>query len=290
MIKQKKITSRILLIFPIIFIIWQFNTNAQEFKNVSEAIDSLRSSENEIEKAALNYLSTCPDKSIPILEEVITKQENNWYEAADALTKIGGKKVVPFYIELLKNNFYEKNKKGERIGYGLGSGNGCTVIPYIYGSVLADQLGYLGDTSAIPVLKDAVRQGDYYVREAAYNALYRLKVMTIDQLFDIAIKHSDPEAHILELISGIAWVKTYTEPKNAIEIYDRIIREFPEDDYYVTSSHFWKIDCYEILDRLDDAITECEEVMKHSQHKDMVKQAEAKKAELISSKEKKITK
>ncbi len=192
-----------------------------------------------------------------------------------ALNEISKETAATFYIKLLENNFYEKEKTGKRKLYGLGSNNGCIAFGYIYGSALAQNLGWLGDKRAIPVLQEALKQGDYEVRKQAVKALYNLENISLQELFEMA--KQEKEVDVAEIIMSVGWENIHSKTEFAIEIFDQIIRDFPNDKYKTASAHFWKIQCYELLQMFDKALLECEEVLKFPEFENLTKQVEERK-------------
>ncbi|MBZ5553710.1 MAG: HEAT repeat domain-containing protein [Acidobacteriia bacterium] len=212
--------------------------------------------------------------------DMVEKQQDGWIYACSALVKSKDARVLPFFIKLLSRNFFAKEPDGTRKRYGLGSKNGCTEIPFVFGGVIASSLGEIGDKRAMPILKDAAIQGDPEVRRNAYRAMYALGGLSLDELFDMAKKNSDPRVNIADLITSIGWASIHSNPRIAMEIFDRIIAELPNDEYEVASAHFWKVQCLEVLKRYADAMRECEEVLKFPQFENLTWQIRAKEPEL----------
>ena len=242
------------------------------YTNVLDAIAALTRSSGQSQWEAVEYLAKHPEQSVPPLMQMVEKQENGWIFASGALTRSMDARVVPFYIGLLRNNFYAKEADGTRKQYGLGSKNGCTVWQFIYGGVLARSLGEMGDKRAIPVLKQAAKQGDTEVRKNAYEALYKLRALSLDELFKMAKDKSDPEVNIPDIIEGIGWANIHSDPRFAIMLFDRVIAALPSYEYEVASAHFWKAQCFELLKQYDDAIRECNEVTKFPRYNNLTSQ------------------
>ncbi len=144
---------------------------------------------------------------------------------------------------------------------------------------MAYHLGEIGDERAIPVLQEALKQGDREVRENAYTALYKLKNISLEDFFDIV--DTEKEVNILSLISRIGNQNIHSNTNFAIEIFDRIIHGFPQARYEVASAHFWKIQCFELLEQFDKALEECDEVLKFSDFENLTKQVEKTKEKLL---------
>ncbi len=252
---------------------------AQEFENVDEAVKALENKDWNIKDAAADYLLKNQKESVPILKKIIKNKQSGWITAIFTLTKIKDESIVPFYIKLLEANFYNKDENGKRIIYGFGSPNGCIVSPNQYGGILAYNLGQIGDERAVPVLREALKQGDKEVREKAYFALYKLKDISTEDFFGIA--DTEKEINIVALISQIGGENIHSNTNFAIEIFDRIIREFPQKRYEVASAHFWKIQCFELLKQYDKALEECDEVLKFSDFENLTEQVKQKKEKLL---------
>lgn len=115
-------------------------------------------------------------------------------------------------------------------------------------------------------------EGDAEVRKNAYQSLYKLGALSLDELFEMARKKPDSEVDTTPLIEGIAWESIYPQTRFAMSVFDRIIAELPGREYPVASAHFWKTKCFEILKEYDDALRECEEVMKFPQFDNLTAQ------------------
>lgn len=243
------------------------------FTGVTEAIAALAKSPNESKWAAVTYLANHPEESLPQLFRLMENQEDGWIYASAALVRSKDARVLPFLLELLRNNFFLKEADGSRKQFGLGTKNGCTAIPNMLGSVVAQRLGELGDKRATDTLWDAASQGDPAVRDSAYAALYALGGLSLDELFDMAKEGSDGTAEIIE---EIGWQTIQSDTNFAIRLFDRIIAEIPGDEYRVASAHFWKVQCFELLKDYDNALRECQEVMKFTKYDNLVSQAKEK--------------
>jgi hypothetical protein len=250
----------------------------------SKALDDLYPSKGNASWDAIKYLASKPNETIPILKEIFKKKDKRWIHAGFALTRTGKEEVLKFYIELLKDNFYEKEENGEKAQFGLGSKNGCIVFPYLYGGFIAEQLGKLGDKRAIPVLKQAIEEGDSYVKQHAYEALYHVGGISLDELI-LAAKNSPlTSSDFIEIILSIGWENIHSNNAFAVKIYDMIIQNFSDptlSNYQVASAHYWKIQCYELMGRDEDALQECDATLKYTQFKNLTSQAEKEKINLI---------
>lgn len=255
------------------------STNGQQFRNINEAIEALNNNDGRITNAAIEYLAEVPEESIPILKSIIREKKEKWIWAMSALGKISKEAAFSLYVKLLEDNFYLKENDGTRKVYGLGSKNGCLVQPNIYGSVLATNLGWLGDKRAIPVLKEALKQGDLEVRTSAFSALYDLGNFSLEELFDLA--KQEKEVDIANIIMSAGTKNIHSNTNFAINIFDQIIQEFPNDKYKVASAHFWKIQCFELLKMFDKALLECNEVLKYSEFENLTTQVEKKKERIL---------
>ena len=252
---------------------------AQEFKDVNEAAKGLENTDWKIKDAAADYLLKNQRESVPILKKIIKNKQNGWITAIFTLTKTKDESISPFYIKLLEDNFYNKDENGKRLIYGFGSSNGCIVFPNQYGGILAYSLGEIGDKRAIPVLREALKQGDKEVKEKAYFALYKLEDISLEDFF--AIADTEKEVKIVSLISQIGNENIHSNTNFAIEVFDRIIQRFPQERYEVASAHFWKIQCFELLKQYDKALEECDEVLKFSDFENLTKQIKQAKEKLL---------
>jgi len=259
-----------------------YYVNAQEFKNIDEAVQALAGKDWKIKDAASDYLAQNQNESVPILKKFIKAKDDGWITATFTLTKTKDESAAPFYIKLLETNFYNKDKNGKRIIYGLGSAYGCIVLPNQFGGILAYHLGEVGDERAIPVLREAIKQGDTEVRNNAYTALYKLKDISLEDFFGMV--NTEKEVNILSLISQIGNQNIHSNTNFAIEIFDRIIQEFPQARYEVAAAHFWKIQCFELLEQFDKALEECDEVLKFSDFENLTEQIEKKRGKLLLKK------
>ena len=255
------------------------SVNAQQFQNTDEAVKALGSSDYKVKDAAIEYLTEVPKKSVPILKKIIRGKEDTWNWAMFALNKISKESAVILYIKLLEENFYEKEKDGTRKIYGLGTKNGCFDPGNDYGSGLAMNLAWLGDKRAIPVLKEAFKQAGPDVRRNALYALFKLDDISLQNLFDLA--KQEKEIDIADMIISIGAENIHTNNEAAIKIFDQIIEEFPNDNYKVASAHFWKIQCYELLQMFDKALVECDEVSKYPTFVNLTDQVIKKKEKIL---------
>ena len=103
----------------------------------------------------------------------------------------------------------------------------------------------------------------------------------MDDLFLKGTTDSDATYAILEAIEKIASEKIHKAPKYSIEIFNQIIQRFPDNTYKVASAHFGKILCYEELKQHNDALNECEAVLKFPEFSNLTKQIGPIKKRLI---------
>ncbi len=144
---------------------------------------------------------------------------------------------------------------------------------------MAYSLGQIGDERAIPVLREALKQGDREVKENAYSALYKLGDISIEDFF--AIADTEKEVKIVSLISQIGRENIHSNTNFAIEVFDRIIQRFQHERYAVASAHFSKIQCFELLQQYDKALEECDEVLKFSDFENLTEQVKQKKENFL---------
>ena len=253
--------------------------DAQEFKNVDEAVQALKGKDWSIKDAAADYLVKNQKESVSILKKIIKNKQTGWITAIFTLTKINDESVLPFYIKLLEGNFYNKDENGKRIIYGFGSPYGCIVNRNHYGGILAYSLGQIGNERAVPVLREALKQGDKEVKQHAYFALYKLKDISVEDFFGMV--ETEKEINIISLISQIGGENIHSNTNFAIEIFDRIIQGFPQERYAVASAHFSKIQCFELLKQYDKALEECDEVLKFPDFENLTEQIKQKREKLL---------
>lgn len=232
--------------------------HAAEFSKVEGAIAVFQDESIEdwkLRDEAEQYLLKHPKEALPPLMRIVTNQEEGWVYSAYALTKFENPEVAPFFIQKLKDNFFLKEADGRRKEFGFGSKNGCEIESNLFGSVLASLLGSLGDKRAIPVLREAVAKGDGAVQKSSYAALHQLGAITLDELFTLAKRSTDPAMGLHDTILGI--IQETQDSALAIALYDRVIAESPADSYAVASAHYWKIGRYRQLRKYDQALAQC---------------------------------
>lgn len=271
-------TARIVVVC--LFALVALTRGADAYTNTADAIWALVNADTSSKWSAVEYLAKHPEESVPILMKMVENQEKGWIYGSAALIRTKDERVVPFYIELLQNNYYAKEADGTRKQYGLGTKNGCCVMPFIYGGVLAHALGEMGDKRAIPVLKEAAKQGDSEVRKNAYDALYKLGCLSLDDLFRVAKAKTDEQVNIPNILSGIGYASIHSDTRSALKVFDRIISELPEYECEIVSAHFGKVQCFELLKQYDDAIRECDEVLKFPKYENLIRQIKDRRAAL----------
>ena len=79
-----------------------------------------------------------------------------------------------------------------------------------------------------------------------------MKNISLDELFELA--KSEPDTGILDILEKEGWRNIHSKTNYAIEVFDRIIQEFPNNDQYISGAHFWKIQCYTLLKEYKKAI------------------------------------
>ncbi len=159
-----------------------------ELNGVEAAITALRDPNEAAAKKAVDYLASRPAQAISPLMEIVrggsaaprglmarfAALSPATRRALTALARTREETAITFLIDLMKNNFYAREADGSRVRYGLTTNNGCIVMPYLFGGAVAEALGETGDKRVVPVLQEAVRQGDYEVSARARAALARL--------------------------------------------------------------------------------------------------------------------
>ena len=147
--------------------------------------------------------------------------------------------------------------------------------------MLTYHLGSIGDKRAIPVLKEAVIKGDSSVQASAYGALYRLGEFSFAELLGVVQGASDPWREIDQEVVGIIDEVRSRDSKRAIELYDRVIAELPEDSYAVANAHYWKISCYQDLKQYDRALLQCDALLKKTNFTNYTQQVPRMRAKII---------
>lgn len=231
---------------------------------------------------AQEYLLKSPEDSLPVLMGMVKNQEDGWTTAAYTLVKSKDPQVVPLYTGLVRENLFLKEADGSRMKFGFDSVNGCEVRMNHFGSVLASLLGSIGDLRAIPVLKEAVKRGDPEVQRSAYKALYELGELSVDEMFEIA-KTAEPSVRMPGLVVEIIHALNNVNPERAVELYDRVIAEFPEASYEVASAHYWKIQCFRNLKEFDRALKQCDVVLEVVEFENLTGQIPGMRAEISKS-------
>lgn len=245
----------------------------EAYASVDDAFQALFSNPaKSLPWGAVEYLAQHPQESTPRLLPMVANQGPGWLYASLVLEQTRDDRIVPFYITLLKDNYFAKEADGTRVRYGLGSPNDCIVMPHLYGGVLARALGNMRDPRAIPVLKEAAAQGDAEVKRKAYDALYKLGSLSLDDLFRLAKEKPDPQVNFPSCIFAVGGAMIHTDTRTAIKVFDRLITELPESGYEVAAAHYDKIQCYELLKQYDDALHECDEVMKFPEFDNLTSQ------------------
>jgi hypothetical protein len=277
---MNRLKTQFLIACLLILNLHPLQTYAQDFTDTTEALSALGSKNFNISWNAIKYLAAHPKESTPTLMRLVEQKEDRWISAMQALTFTKQEEVILLYIKLLEENVQEKDEFGEIKQYGLGSKHGCVVRPNLYAAVLAEHLGELGNSRAIPVLYKVIKEGDRQVQEKAYGSLYKLGAISLDEMFQIGKDRNDSRGTILEVIMRIGWESIHSENEFAIGLFDRVIREFPQEDFYVASSYFWKIQCYELLQEYERALQACDEALRYPQFENLVEQINRKKEEI----------
>lgn len=255
---------------------------AGEFSSLKEAFAVIQDEKSEDWKRqheAEQYVLKNQEVSLPVLMRIVRNKEEGWISCASILEKSEAPAVVPLFMDLVRKNFFMKEADGSRMKFGFATKNGCEMITNQYGAVLASHLGSIGDAQAIPVLKEAVKQGDSEVQRSAYGALYELGDISIDQMFEIA-KSADPSLRMPDLLMGIIHALNHRNPERAIKLYDRVITELPKESYEVASAHYWKIQCFQNLKQFSRALEQCAVVLKVVKFDNLTQQMAGMRAEI----------
>jgi hypothetical protein len=248
--------------------------SAGEFKSMEEALEGLKNNSSAYDAAQYLALNKA-DEAFPILTTIFKNQREGWFYAATSLKMMKSEKAVDFFIELLRDNFYNKDEMGQRIVYGYGSKYGCTVLANRLGEISADILGELKNKKAVSVLREAISQ-DSLVSNA-YLALYRMDEISLDQFIEAAKKET---RSLPDKIARIGNENIHGNTGFAIEVFDKIIKELPPDNYAVACAHYSKIQCYTLLEQYDKALDECDRVAKYTQYKNLTDQIPGEKEEI----------
>lgn len=260
---------------------------SSEFSSVEEAVAIVQDEDSQNwkrQQEAEAYLLKNQEDSLPVLTRALKEKKEGWISCAYILAETDDPAVVPLFIDLVRKNFFLKEPDGSRMEFGFASKNGSEMRTNQYGAVLASLLGSIGDAQAIPVLKEAVKQGDPEVQRSAYKALYELGDLSFDQIFEIA-KTADPSVRMPDIVIGVIHALNYSNPKRAISLYDRVIDDFPMESYEVASAHYWKIQCYRNLKNFDRALEQCDVVLKVVKFENITEQMAGMKAEISKSAE-----
>ena len=241
-----------------------------QFGSANEALNALSSASPNAKWNAVQYLAAHPNESIPQLFRIVERLEPGWVYASTAIARSKDVRALPFLTHLLADNFFLKEADGTRMIFGLGTQNGCFVLPNLFGSGLADALGDLGDPRAIPTLGEAVMQGDARVRRSAYAALYKLGGVSLDDLFSFG---SETQVDLWDVLEEIGLRAMESDPHFAISVFDRIIARFSDDPYRVASAHFWKMHIFEYAKDYDAALREADEVIHFAEYENLKRQA-----------------
>lgn len=255
---------------------------AGELSSVKDALAVIQDEKSEDwnrHQEAEQYLLKHQEGSLPVLMRIVRNKEDGWISCAYILEKSKEPAVVPLFIELVQKNFFMKEADGSRMKFGFASKNGCEMISNQYGAVLASLLGSIGDARAIPVLKEATKQGDPEVQRSAYGALYELGNISIDDIFQLA-KTADTSLRMPDLLMGVINALHHSNPQRAVKLYDRVIRELPKESYEVASAHYWKIQCFQNLNEFDRALEQCEVVLKVVQFENLTNQMAGMRTEI----------
>ena len=257
-----------------------------EYESVEEALEVLLSSSLSSGRDAMVYLSEHPEESVPLLIDIVENQKDGWLRSSFTLAQTEDERIVPFYINQLRDNFYLKDDDGNRKVFGFGSPHGCCVRTNFYGAHMARTLGRQGDSEAVPVLKEALEEGDDEVQGKALEALYKVGHFSLDDLFDNGKKENRNSRDVAQIILGIGWKKIHSDTHRAVEIFGRVIEEFSDLDRQVASAHSWRIQCFTLLGKYDRALEECDAVEKFSQFENLTKQIPERREEIIRLKSK----
>jgi HEAT repeat protein len=241
-----------------------------QFGNANEALNVLSTGSPNAQWNAVEYLAAHPNESIPRLFRIVERQEPGWIYAATAIARSKDDRALPFLTHLLADNFFLKEVDGTRMIFGLGTKNGCLMLPNMFGSVLAEALGDLGDPRAISTLREAVVQGDTRVRRSAYAALYKLGGVSLDDLFSLG---GETQVDLWDVVEEIGLRAMESDPHFAISVFDRIIARFSDDPHRVAGAHLSKMNIFEYAKDYDAALREADEVIQFARYENLKSQA-----------------
>lgn len=202
------------------------------------------------------------------LIQIVKGKGQGWTTAVDALTRLKHPDIVPLLIQLFRQNFYLKEADGSQMKFGYGSKNGCELRTNRYGAELATCLGQIGDARAVPALEEAVALGDPYVKAEAYGSLYRLGKISFDELLEIANQPGGVSFHLPTTIGYIILELGSKNPKEAIELFDRVILEFPTRPHTVAFAQYHKISYYRALKEYERALEQCDIALQYTDSAD----------------------
>ena len=72
----------------------------------------------------------------------------------------------------------------------------------------------------------------------------------------------------------------HSNPRRAVKLYDRVIRELPQESYEVASAHYWKIQCFQNLKQFSRALEQCAVVLKVVKFDNLTQQMAGMRAEI----------
>jgi hypothetical protein len=250
----------------------------ESFSNAQAAVDALVGKDFDKSSQAQRYLAERPAESVPLLLPLVREKKDGWIAAYYTLGQTKDERVVPFLVDLLKANYYLKDADGKRLVFGYGSPHGCMVMPNSYGAAIVKALGQQKDRRALPVLREACEQGDDEVKRAAYKARYDLHDVGLDDLFDLQRKY--PRLGILNEIASIGSSAIHSDTQFALKVFNRVILETQKGSWEAQAAHLSNVQCYSLLRQYDQALAECDEVLKYPEHGSLCTQAKDKKVEL----------
>lgn len=245
----------------------------QAFTDVTHALAVYQTRRNDFNTnlKASTYLREHPKESIAPLLEVVKTKGYKWQSCGSILAKTKEEQVLYAYQDLLAENMFETKADGSRK---LSAPRGVS-----YGGNIAKFLGEMGDERAIPVLRNAVDQGDHQVRRAAIEALYYLGDISMDQLLEMGVNEGYDSTG--PVILSIAWNDKYSSPAYILFVLDCYINSFPDQTHGINIAHRYKVDCYDYLGKYDQALKEADLVLKLLGYQDRLI---SKKKERISNK------
>lgn len=222
-----------------------------EFRDANEALSALdRMTEGDrmgTDVKAYRYFTSHPDESIPLLIDFTLRHKHRYHVSVRALSKIKDERVITFLIDLADAELYKVANS---------PGNSCDPACYSPEGLIAlliVEMGDYGDERAIPVIeKSSSRLNDGH-RESDMEALCKLGKISIDELCEW---HKESAENLLQIASS----NRYANPKFSVEMYDWIVKRFPQRQELLKDCHIGKVMALYNAREYELARSECETI------------------------------